>query len=166
MNVIKKYLTLKKVLVFFAVAFLVLFCAANFSTAFMDWQYYKAKYINNKCSGIYIYDKDLYEEAKEYGDKIAILSNGFPIKRETLEVNTQYGRIWILGKNIFYIDDSGNKHTIYQIREYIQRYFRIYLSGDEAAGLRLNTRDFHWFQSKNHTFYIEEYNNTLKGICE
>lgn len=166
MNVIKKYFTLKKVFIFFVVIFMVLFCAADFSMAFMDWQYYKAKYMNNKCSGIYIYDKDLYEEIKGDGDKIAILSNGFPLKLETLEMNTQYSRIWILGRNYFYIDESGNKHTIYQIRKYIQRYFRIYISGDEGGGLRLNTRDFHWFQSKNYTFYIEEYNNTIKGICE
>lgn len=81
-------------------------------------------------------------------------------------MNTQYSKIWILGRNIFYIDNNGNKHIIYQIREYIQRYFRIYISGDEGRGLKLNTWDFYRFQNKNHTFYIEEYNNTIKGICE
>ena len=101
---IKKYFTLKKVFIFFVVIFIVLFCAADFSMAFMDWQYYKAKYMNNRCSGIYIYDKDLYEEAKKHGDKIATLSNGFPLELETLEMNTQYSRIWILGRNYFHRD--------------------------------------------------------------
>ena len=166
MTRIKEYFTFKKIVIFFVAIFVVLFCAADFSTAFMDWQYYKAKYVNNKCSGIYIYDKDLYKEAKEYGYKIATLSNGFPIEIESLLMDTQYSRIKIEGINVFFIDNNGNKHIIYQVREYRQRYFRIYISGDEGNGLKLNTWDFHRFQNSGHTFYIKEYNNSIKGICE
>lgn len=132
----------------------------------MDWQFYKAKYVNAKCSGIYIYNKNLYKEAHKYGDKIATLSNGFSLEAETLEMDTQYNRINIIGKTYFFIDDRGDKHIIYQTREYIQRYFRIYISGDEGSGWRFNTWDFHWFQISDNTFYIKDYNNTIKGICE
>ena len=166
MNIIKKYFTLKRVFIFFAVVFVALFCAADFSMAFMDWQYYKAKSINNKCSGTYIYDKDLYEEIKGDGDEIETLSNGFPLELETLEMNTQYSRIWILGRNYFYRDESGNKHIVYQIREYIQRYFAISISGDEGRGWRLNTWRYYYIPSSNNTFYIKEHNNAIKGICE
>lgn len=177
MNAIRKYFTLKKIFIFFAI-FVVLFSAADL-TPFIDWQYYKAEYVNNKCSGIYIYDKDLYKEAKEFGDtgiKVT-LSNGFPTQREPLyedpeyyrygqRFHTQDSRIRFRGSNIFYIDDSGNKHTIYQIREYFYEYFKIYISGDEGNGWRLNLSDLIWFSNKNNIFYIEEYNDSLKGICE
>lgn len=120
MNIIKKYLTLKRIAIFFGGIFIALFIAADFSTALMDWQFYKAESINDKCSGIYIYDKELYKEAQKYGDKIATLSNGFPIEMESLIMDTQYSRIGIIGRTIFFIDNNGDKHIVYQIRKYVK----------------------------------------------
>ena len=166
MNIIKKYFTLKKIIIFLAVVFVVLFVVGNFSVALMDWQHYKAESISDKCSGIYIYDKDLYEEAKGYGDKIATLSNGFPIKRESLLIDTQYSRIKIVGRTIFFIDGNGNKHIIYQVRKYRQKYFAISIGGDEGRGLIFDIWRYYWLPISDNVFYIEDYNNLHKGICE
>lgn len=52
----------KKIIIVFAVVFVVLFYVGGYSFKYMDWQYYKFKKMIERESGIYIYDKALYDE--------------------------------------------------------------------------------------------------------
>ncbi len=81
-------------------------------------------------------------------------------------MDTQYSRIGIIRKNYIFIDNNGDKHIIYQIRKYVQKYFAIYISGDEGSRFRLNTWRFYWLPMGDNVFYIEDYNNLYKEICE
>lgn len=64
MNVIKKYFTLKRIVIFFGgIVFLILFFSGG-SFQFLNPQYYKFQYLMNTQSGFYILDEKLYRETK------------------------------------------------------------------------------------------------------
>ena len=164
LNRLKSIFTLKRIAIFFLSIFLILFFAGGCSFKYMDWQFYKAEKMSDECSGTYIYDKALYEEAQKYGEKM--LSNGYPIEREPLLMDTRYSRIKIVGSNIYFVDNNGTKHTIYQIRKYRQRYFKLYISGDEGGGFGLNTWRLYWLPNRHNVFYMKDYINSKKEVCE
>lgn len=159
---------MKRILISISIIVAGLFCIADFSTALMDWQFYKAESMSDKCSGNYIFDDKLYEEVKgeERYKKDKVLSNGFLSQIESLKIPTKYSRIAIIGENIFYIDNNNIKHTIYQIREYRQIYFKIALKGDEGRGFdwetkrtRSNSSSSADIHDRGTIIYIEEKNN-------
>lgn len=62
MNIIKKYFTLKRNLIFFGIVFLVLFFVGGRSTIFIDPQMYYAYYLCHKNAKQNIYDKTIYND--------------------------------------------------------------------------------------------------------
>lgn len=73
MNVIKKYFTLKRIVIFFGgIVFLILFLSGG-SFQFLNPQYYKFQYLMNTQSGFYILDEKLYRETKNR--EFRLLSN-------------------------------------------------------------------------------------------
>lgn len=169
----------KITLIIFVLIFGGLFVIANFSTALVDWQFYKAEKLGEKCSGIYVFDKDLYAEAEKIGiypglgigvipsQEEGILSNNFLLEAESLRMNTKYSRISIVGYTAFYTDNNGNKHIIYQAREYIQEYFALYIGGDEGGGIRVGTSRLYHIPYENNLFYVENMQEeATQGVCK
>ena len=137
MNVIKKYFTLKRIVIFFGVVFAALFFIGECSFKYMDWQYYVARDMCKNESGYYIYDEKLYKETEKTNYN-AHLSNGY-----RLQLRSGYGLYEnekIMRK--FYYIDSHNKECLISkliAFEYIS--YGLWLQGDEGRGFWIETKE-------------------------
>ncbi|TLD80641.1 hypothetical protein [Helicobacter trogontum] len=146
MNIIKKYFTLRKIIIFLAVVFVVLFFVGGCSFTYMDWQYYVARDMCKNESGYYIYDEKLYKETEKTNYN-AHLSNGYRLQLRSgyglyeneKIIPTKYSRIiQYINYEYFYIDNNGKKNLIYQGIDIGYHNYGLWLSGDEGAGFGLN----------------------------
>lgn len=170
---LKQIFTLKRVAIFFMSIFLILFLAGGCSFKYMDWQYYKFKNLAEKESGVYIYDKALYDEV-EYlrkqnggiyhfnlvlkdGSELykGILSNGYKIESNPSPsegdiIATKYSRIYQFDFIRYqYFDSNKAKHIIAKVKGFYYAEYGLWLSGDEGAG-------FHWSRKRVVGGYLEK----------
>lgn len=169
MNVIKKYFTLKKIFIFFAVVFVVLFCAGGCSFLFMDWQHYKFKHLIETQSGIYIIDDNLYKEIENKKSKLlpngkyslGLLSNGYEAFYQYEDDLKQINSRILSCKRYkrYYIDDNGIEHIISFKKLFSYITYGLWLSGDEGNGWRINYKEKSIFYSKKGNIFYKDLND-------
>ncbi|TLD78756.1 hypothetical protein LS81_010985 [Helicobacter trogontum] len=167
MNVIKKYFTLKRIVIFFGgIVFLILFLSGG-SFQFLNPQYYKFQYLMNTQSGFYILDEKLYRETKnrefrllsngEYS--LGFASNGYEIfyKYEQYDFQQVSSAITASKQHKrYYIDSMGVEHIISFEQKFRYTDYGIFLTGDEGAGFNLNIKQKLNFLSKDRTIMLKE----------
>ncbi|OBV28761.1 hypothetical protein BKN38_08205 [Helicobacter sp. CLO-3] len=122
MKAIAKYFSLKGVIRFCVIAFVVLFFAGGCSFSLMDWQYYKFESLLESTSGLYIIDDKLYKEVKnKYPESssdgkgsLGLLSNGYEAFYKNKDDSEQVNSRILSSKQYkrYYIDDNGVEHII------------------------------------------------------
>ncbi|TLD78742.1 hypothetical protein [Helicobacter trogontum] len=108
MNIIKKYLTLKKIIIFLGVVFVGLFFVGGCSFKYMDWQYYKFRSLAEKESDFYVADPKFFDEIQQENFKRSRkLSNGYGVEsEETADFTMINNRIYEYRFTKMYFIDS------------------------------------------------------------
>ena len=161
MNIIKKYFTLKRIVIFFGVVFAVLFFIGECSFKYMDWQYYVARDMCKNESGIYILNKELYEDMITYN----LQDSKYTRKMEEFNKTeyeryepTKYNRIYKLDyRKYYYYDSVRNEPYIVSFeRSFAYKNYGIFLTGDEGRGFMVKTFEILECFNRDNTFTIKE----------
>lgn len=166
---LKQIFTLKRILKGLVSLFLILFFAGGCSFKYMDWQYYKFLRLLENKSGLYIFDKKLYEEIqgqnREFKElpngeySLGFLSNGYEIlyKYEDYDFKQVYSRISTIKKHKKYVKDLYGAEYIVSFNKYYQyTTYSIILSGDEGGGFHFTTqRATPYLEFETNIFYME-----------
>lgn len=148
---LREIFTIKSILISLISLFFILFFVGGCSFKYMDWQYYKFKKLLENESGLYIFDRKLYEEVKSINEYIelpnkkytlGLLSNGYELlyeveNQENKEVNS---RVYSYKDFMyFYYDEKCNKHYISYFLGFSYNIYGLWLVGDEGIGFYLKT---------------------------
>ena len=150
--------------IFGILAITIMFLVSGCNTQFFDPQYYEFRGLMKNESGTYIFDKELYDEAKQLNNGDT-LSNGYKLIYDSAGTDIEYINNRVMKGKRFtnaYIDNDGQKHFIsYSLCfEYIT--YGLWLKGDEGGGFWFASkmRGSFWYNMDN-VFYYDKKTDTF-----
>lgn len=158
---VKQIFTLKRILISLISLCVMLFFVGGCSFRLMDWQWYQVKNLCKNESGIYILNKELYEDMITYN----LQDSKYTRKMEEFNKTeyeryepTKYNRIYKLDYRKYYYYDSARDEP-YMVsfqRSFAYKNYGIFLTGDEGRGFEMKSSEILECFNRNNTFLVKE----------
>ena len=149
--------------IFGILAITIMFLVSGCNTQFFDPQYYEFRKLKNDTSGLYVFNEELYKEARKIGEG-KILQNGHKLIYEyEVDIVKIDSRIERAKRFMYsYIDENEQKNIISYYLCYNYYTYGLWLAGDEGGGFRLKGGDksvFLW--NEDNVFYYDKKTDTF-----
>ncbi len=157
---VKQIFTLKRILISLISLCVMLFFVGGCSFRLMDWQWYQVKNLCKNESGIYIVNKELYEDMITHN----LQDNKYTRKMEEFS-KTVYERYQSINSRIYKLDDrkyyyydmTKNKSYVVSFeRNFAYKNYGIFLTGDEGRGFEMKSSEILECFNRNNTFLVKE----------